>query len=117
MATKKAPAKKSAAKKTSAKKKAPAVRKNTAPATKKGNVDIVVRTKGKTFEFSVAPDAIETIFQEIGLTSTNTATKIAATANGKTVEKVLNVHMARRVFRQSIPRTLIAKSIRMALGV
>lgn len=115
MATKKkAPAKKSAVKKTSAK-KAPSVRKNTGSA--KGNVDITIQTNGQVFEFSVAPDKISTIFDEMEMTGTNTVTKITAVGNGKTFEKVYNVFSTRRLLRQKLPRVLFQKAVRMYLDI
>ena len=132
MATKKAPAKKPAvAKKASTKKVAPkkvaakkpvakkkvAVKKTRSAPPAKNVIAIEVETKGETFKFKVAPDEIGTIFEDMGLSSTNTQTIVRATLGKKTVEKVYNVHMARRLFRHNIARIIFAKNVRMSLGL
>lgn len=136
MATKKVAAKKSAAKKTSAK-KAPA-KKNlgakgpnrvvgavkTVPVVKKSRtkvvgkiIDIEIKTKGETFKGKVSPDGISEFIQGLGITSTNTATIVKATAGKKTFEAVFNVHFMRRLLRQDLTRRILTKRITLALGI
>jgi len=122
--------KKPAAKKASSAKKAPAkkvaVKKNTAPVAKNA-VEISIETKGEVFEFKVGPEEIGSVFEKVGLNSTNTRTIVKAkrtiAASGKTpaktltFERVFNVHMARRLFRQNLARQQFEKQVRLALDV
>ena len=118
MATSKKVAKKAVAQKTTAKKvpaKKKVVVKKTVALDSKDYISLVIKTRGEVFEFKKT-DSISDSIQSLGLSYTNTVTIIAATFKGKTVEKVLNVHMARRLFRSEVSRMSFEKQVRLLLG-
>lgn len=94
----------------------------------KGALDVSVKTGGKTYVGKT--DDIGAFIRGLGLLTTNTATIVSVSAEvdvkvkGKktvkktrTVDKVFNVHKARRLFRHDLSAQLLDKTYKMALGV
>jgi len=108
-------AKKVAAKKAPAKKVV--VKRAPAAPRSKGKVKLVLETGGK--EYLMQTDDIQKSLAGLGLDKLNFSTKtiIRASTKDHNVEKVLNVHAARKMFRHPLTLEIFARNLGRALAL